>query len=39
MIRVLDADDQILAREGLAMILAAQDDMEVVGEAGDGSRR
>ena len=27
MIRVLDADDQILAREGLAMILAAQDDM------------
>ena len=36
MIRVLVADDQELVREGLAMILAAQTDIEVVGEASDG---
>lgn len=36
MIRVLIADDQAIVREGLAMILGAQDDMEVVGEAADG---
>ena len=36
MIRVLLADDQSLVREGFAMILDAQDDIEVVGEAGDG---
>ena len=31
------ADDQELVREGLAMIIAAQDDLVVVGEAGDGA--
>ena len=36
MIRVLVADDQELVREGLAMILAAQPDIDVVGEAIDG---
>jgi DNA-binding NarL/FixJ family response regulator len=35
-IRVLVADDQELVREGLAMILAAQPDIDVVGEAADG---
>ncbi len=35
-IRVLLADDHALFREGLAGILAAQPDFEVVGEAGDG---
>jgi DNA-binding NarL/FixJ family response regulator len=35
-IRVLVADDQELVREGLAMILAAQPDIDVVGEATDG---
>jgi DNA-binding NarL/FixJ family response regulator len=37
MIRVLIADDQPLIREGLRTILEAQPDIEVVGEAGDGS--
>lgn len=36
MIRVLIADDQALVREGLRMILEAQEDIEVVGEAADG---
>ena len=36
MIRLIVADDQELVREGLAMILAAQPDIEVVGEAPDG---
>jgi DNA-binding NarL/FixJ family response regulator len=36
-IRVLLADDQVLLRSSLAMLIAAEDDMEVVGEAGDGS--
>jgi DNA-binding NarL/FixJ family response regulator len=36
-IRVLLADDQPLLRHGFAMILGAQDDMDVVGEAADGS--
>jgi DNA-binding NarL/FixJ family response regulator len=35
-IRVLLVDDQALMRLGFAMILDAQDDLEVVGEAGDG---
>lgn len=35
-IRVLIADDQELVRTGLRMILNAQDDIEVVGEAVDG---
>jgi len=36
-IRVVLADDQELVRSGFAMILDAQPDIEVVGEAGDGS--
>lgn len=35
-IRVLVVDDQALIREGLAIILDAQPDIEVVGQAGDG---
>jgi DNA-binding NarL/FixJ family response regulator len=35
-IRVLLADDQELVRDGFRMILAAQEDIEVVGEASDG---
>jgi DNA-binding NarL/FixJ family response regulator len=35
-IRVLIADDQTLVRDGFRMILDAQEDIEVVGEAGDG---
>jgi DNA-binding NarL/FixJ family response regulator len=35
-ITVLIADDQTLVRDGFRMILDAQDDMVVVGEAGDG---
>jgi DNA-binding NarL/FixJ family response regulator len=35
-IRVFLADDQDLVRAGLAMIVTSQDDLEVVGEAGDG---
>ncbi|MEV4410767.1 response regulator transcription factor [Catellatospora sp. NPDC049609] len=36
MIRVLIADDQAMVRTGFGMILGAQPDMEVVGEAADG---
>lgn len=35
-VRVLVADDQALVRAGFRMILEAQDDVEVVGEAADG---
>ena len=35
-IRVVIADDQTLVRVGFRMILDARDDIEVVGEAGDG---
>jgi len=35
-IRILLVDDQDLFREGLAQILASQEDMQVVGEASDG---
>jgi DNA-binding NarL/FixJ family response regulator len=35
-IRVVVADDQELVRSGFTMILGAHDDIEVVGEAGDG---
>ena len=35
-IRLLIADDQALVRAGFRMILDAEDDLEVVGEAADG---
>ncbi len=35
-IRVLIADDHAIVREGIRMILAMRDDIEVVGEAADG---
>jgi len=38
MIRILIADDQAVVRAGLRMILEAQDDLEVVGEAGEGEQ-
>jgi len=37
-IRVLVADDEPLVRSGLRLILDAEPDLEVVGEAGDGAR-
>jgi len=36
-IRVLVADDHVLYRRGLEMVLGAEDDIEIVGEAGDGA--
>ena len=36
MIRVLIVDDQVLVRTGFRLILSAEPDIEVVGEAGDG---
>lgn len=38
MIRVVIADDQDLVREGLRMMLDAEGDIEVVGEAGNGKQ-
>ncbi len=35
-IRILLVDDHVLVRKGIASLLATQDDLEVVGEAGDG---
>ena len=37
MIRVLIADDHLLVRQGLRMILDTEEDFEVVGDAGDGA--
>ena len=37
-VRVLLADDQALVRAGFRMIIEDQDDMQVVGEAGDGQQ-
>jgi DNA-binding NarL/FixJ family response regulator len=36
-IRVLIADDQALVRAGFRMILDAEEDLDVVGEASDGA--
>jgi len=36
-IRVVLADDQALLRKGFRMILEAEDDIAVIGEAGDGT--
>ena len=38
MIRVFIVDDQALVRAGLAMVVESQEDMAVVGEAGDGAQ-
>jgi DNA-binding NarL/FixJ family response regulator len=38
MIRVLLADDQVMVRAGFRVLLDAQDDIEVVGEADDGEQ-
>lgn len=37
MIRVLLVDDQTIVRAGLSVILGAEDDIEIVGEAADGA--
>ena len=36
-IRVVVADDQALVREGFVVLLGAQPDLDVVGEAADGA--
>ena len=38
MIRVVVVDDHQIVRDGLKMFLSVQDDMELVGEAGDGEQ-
>ena len=38
MIRVLVVDDHTIVRDGLAQLLAAAPDLEVIGSAGDGTR-
>ena len=38
-IRVLLCDDQALIRDGFRMILNAEEDIDVIGEAADGPRR
>ena len=38
MIRIVMADDHAIVREGLKRIVASAEDMEVVGEAGDGTQ-
>ena len=38
MIRVLLVDDQVLVRAGFSALLAAEQDIEIVGEAGDGAQ-
>ena len=35
-IRILLADDHVIVRQGFRMILAAQPDMEILGEASNG---
>ncbi|PWJ26864.1 LuxR family two component transcriptional regulator [Branchiibius hedensis] len=37
-IRIALVDDQALFRAGIAMVISSQDDLEVVGEAGDGAQ-
>ena len=37
-IRILLADDHAVLRAGLRMLLSAEPDLEVVGEAGDGQQ-
>jgi DNA-binding NarL/FixJ family response regulator len=37
-VKVLIADDQVLVRSGFRMILESREDLEVVGEAGDGEQ-
>jgi DNA-binding NarL/FixJ family response regulator len=38
-VRLMLVDDHPVVRAGLAGMLAAEDDLDVVGEAGDGARR
>ena len=37
-VRILIADDQALVRAGFKMILDAEDDLDVIGEASDGAQ-
>lgn len=37
MIKVLIVDDQVLVRQGLATLLALEEDLDIVGQAGDGN--